>query len=83
MQHLHAEYSASITELKRNPMQVIKEADEAAIAILNHNKPAAYLIPPAQYEMLLARIEDYELGQLIEARQGELSKAVSVSIDDL
>lgn len=83
MKHLFANYSASITELKNNPTALLMQAEGAAIAILNHNKPTAYLVPADVYEMLLERIEDYELGIIIKERQSEKSKAVKVSIDDL
>lgn len=37
--------SASISELKHNPSQLIEAANGETIAILNHNKPTAYLVP--------------------------------------
>jgi antitoxin StbD len=83
MKHLLAHYSASITELKNNPSALLDQAGGAAIAILNHNSPTAYLVPAEMYEALLEQIEDYELGLIIKARQTEKSKAVKVSLDDL
>jgi antitoxin StbD len=83
MKQMLAQYSASITELKKNPSALLVQAEGATIAILNHNKPTAYLIPAEAYETLMERLEDYELGQLIKARQSEKSKAVRVSINDL
>ncbi|MBT2916476.1 type II toxin-antitoxin system Phd/YefM family antitoxin, partial [Vibrio anguillarum] len=57
--------------------------DGSAIAILNHNKPAAYLVPAETYEFLMDMLDDYELAKLVESRRGELSEAVEVNIDDL
>ncbi len=66
-----ANCSASISELKRNPSALIEQSDGEPIAILNHNKPTAYLIPAETYEELLDSIEDYQLGIIVKERQNE------------
>ncbi|MDC9498824.1 MULTISPECIES: type II toxin-antitoxin system Phd/YefM family antitoxin [unclassified Pseudoalteromonas] len=83
MRQVLADCSASISELKKNPTALLNEADGAAIAILNHNKPAAYLVPAQMYEQLIEQLDDYELTKVVESRRGDLSQAVEVSIDDL
>ena len=83
MRQVLADCSASISELKRNPTALLNEADGAAIAILNHNKPAAYLVPAETYEWLMNVVDDYELGIIVESRRADLSEAVEVNIDDL
>ena len=76
-------YSASISELKKNPSQLIEQADGEAVAILNHNKPTAYLVPADTYEWISNLIEDQELREIIEQRKSEKSKAEAVSLDEL
>ena len=83
MRQVLADCSASISELKKNPTALLNEADGSAIAILNHNKPAAYLVPAETYELLMELLDDYELAKLVESRRGDLSDAVEVNIDDL
>jgi len=83
MEFVLANCSASISELKKNPTALIDKADGQPIAILNHNKPTAYLIPAATYEALLEKIEDYQLGLLIKERQNEKISAIEVDINDL
>lgn len=83
MQTVLADFSVSISELKKNPSSLLSEASGSPIAILNHNKPTAYLIPAATYEAIMEVVEDYELGKLVEERRAELSEAVTVSLDDL
>ena len=75
--------SASISELKKNPSALLNEADGSPIAILNHNIPAAYLIPAETYEWLMDKLEDAELAQLVIDRANEKSAAIEVSIDEL
>lgn len=83
MRQILADCSASISELKKNPTALLNEADGSPIAILNHNKPAAYLVPAETYELLMDMLDDYELAKLVESRRGDLSEAVEVNIDDL
>ncbi|NQZ32915.1 MAG: type II toxin-antitoxin system Phd/YefM family antitoxin [Oceanospirillaceae bacterium] len=83
MRQILAECSASISELKKNPTALLIEADGAAIAILNHNKPTAYLVPAETYEWMMELVDDYELGKIIESRHQDLSQAIEVNIDDL
>ena len=83
MRQVLADCSASISELKKNPTAILNEADGAAVAILNHNKPTAYLVPAETYESLMEIIDDYELAKLVEVRRSDLSKAVEVRLDDL
>ena len=83
MKSVLARCSASISELKKNPSALIEESEGEPIAILNHNKPTAYLIPAETYEMLLEKMEDYQLAALVRERQAEKISAVDVSLDDL
>ena len=83
MRQVLAECSASISELKKNPSALLNEADGATIAILNHNKPAAYLVPAETYEQLMDLLDDYELSKVVETRRLEMDAAVEVNLSDL
>ena len=83
MQQILAPFSATISELKKNPTALLNQAQGEAIAIFNHNLPAAYLVPADVYEQLLEKLEDYELGQIVKERQAEKHLAIEVSLDDL
>lgn len=83
MHHVLADFSVSISELKKNPSALLTQASGSPIAVLNHNKPAAYLIPAETYEALMDMIEDYELAKIVEERRGDKDQAVTVSLDDL
>lgn len=83
MRQVLADFSVSISELKKNPSALLSQASGSPIAVLNHNKPAAYLIPAETYEALMDMVEDYELGKLVEERLKDKSKAIVVSLDEL
>ena len=80
---IHADYTVSITELKKNPQALIDNAHGEAIALLNRNKPTAYIIPAETYEKLMDVADDLELGRIIEERKSEKADAVEVSLDEL
>ncbi len=80
---IHATYTVSITELKKNPQALINYAHGEAIALLNRNKPTAYIIPAETYEKLMDLAEDLEFGQIIEERKAEKADAVEISLDEL
>ena len=83
MKQVLSSCSASISELKRNPTALLTEAEGSPIAILNHNVPAAYLIPVETYEWLMDKLEDSELAQIVIDRANEKGKAIEVDIDEL
>ena len=71
----------SISDLKKNPSAVIAAAGGFPVAVLNHNTPAAYLVPAKAWEELMDRLEDIELAELVRQRTGEVP--VEVSLDEL
>ncbi len=83
MKTVLANCSASISELKKNPSALIDESEGQPIVILNHNRPTAYLIPAETYEAIMERLEDYQLGLLVNERQNEKVEAIDVDIDAL
>lgn len=83
MQPILANYTASITELKKSPTQLLQQAGDEAIAILNHNVPSAYLVPSALYERLMDIVDDYYLAKEVEERLHDGEESIRVNIDDL
>jgi antitoxin StbD len=83
MRQVLADLSVSISELKKNPSALLAQASGSPIAVLNHNKPAAYLIPAETYEALMDMIDDLELAQLVEERRNGKDQAITVSLDGL
>jgi antitoxin StbD len=81
MSDLLAATGISISELKKNPSAAIAAAEGFPVAVLNHNKPAAYLVPAKAWEELMDRLEDIELAEIVRARANE--KSIPVSLDDL
>ncbi|WP_425325195.1 type II toxin-antitoxin system Phd/YefM family antitoxin [Parashewanella spongiae] len=81
MRPILAENSTSISELKKNPMAVVEQADGFPVAVLNRNQPAFYCVPAEAYELLMDKLEDVELAKLVEERKEQ--PEIEISIDDL
>jgi antitoxin StbD len=73
--------SASVTELKKNPMGTVAAGEGFPVAILNRNEPAFYCVPAKAYAALLDRLEDLELNAIADAREGQTVH--KVTLDDL
>ncbi|HRE61812.1 MAG TPA: type II toxin-antitoxin system Phd/YefM family antitoxin [Micropepsaceae bacterium] len=78
---IHASTSASVSELKKNPMGTVAAGEGFPVAILNRNEPAFYCVPAKAYEAMLERLEDLELNAIADAREGQ--RIHRVKLDDL
>ncbi|EFI8216981.1 type II toxin-antitoxin system Phd/YefM family antitoxin [Escherichia coli] len=63
--------SASVSELKKNPMATVSAGDGYPVAILNRNQPAFYCIPAELYERMLDALDDQELVKLVTERSNQ------------
>lgn len=72
---------ASVSDLKKNPMEVIAQGGGFPVAILNRNHPAFYCVPAEAYEALMDKLEDLELNALADSRADQ--ERVRVTLDDL
>ena len=79
--YILAATTASVSELKKNPMGTIAAGEGFPVAILNRNEPAFYCVPAKAYEAMLDRLEDLELNAIADAREGQTVH--KVALDDL
>ncbi len=78
---IFAHYTASISDLKKQPMALMNATNGEALAVLNHNEPVFYCIPKDLYEKMLDAIDDTYLAKLVHKRASE--EAFEVKLDDL
>ena len=75
------EVTTSISDLKKNPMQAVKQGEGFPVAVLNRNKTAFYCVPAEAYEAMMEKLEDIELAEIVKQRED--MESVAVNIDDL
>jgi len=61
MDAIYADYSISMSDFKKNPAQVLRTAGEKPVAVLNHNRPAFYMVTPKLFEALVQEVGDRDL----------------------
>ena len=83
MKQIYADYSVSISELKKNPSALIHKSHGSAIAVLNHNTPTAYLVPAETFEKIMEILADIELKNIVSDRLKDIDTAVEVNLESL
>ena len=76
-----ADFTASITELQKDPTGTAASGNGATVAILNRNALAFYCVPAGEYHAMVDRLDDIELNTLAEVRRG--GPFVEVSLTEL
>ncbi len=79
MEQLLATRSVSITELKRSPSAVLEQAGSEPVAVLDHNRPATFLLSPEVYESMLTRLN----ADLRNAIQEGIDSGPAIAADDV
>jgi antitoxin StbD len=75
--------SIGISELRESPAKAFEHAGEEAVVVLNHNKPAGYILSPRLMAAFLEAVADRAIVAKAAPRLKTLSKARRVSIDEL
>lgn len=83
MDAIYADYAISMSEFKRNPAQVLRTAGEKPVAVLNHNRPAFYMITPKLFEALVEELSGRELVEIARQRLALKDSAIEVDIDQI
>ena len=83
MEAIFADYSVSMSEFKKNPAQVLRTAGEKPVAVLNHNRPAFYMVSPKLFEALLEDMADLDLIEVVRQRLTRKDTAIEVDIDHI
>ena len=83
MEAIFADVTISMSEFKKNPAAVLREANSRPVAVLNHNKAAFYMVEPSMFEAMLEELADQDLHRKVLARKNERAHAIEVDIDQI
>lgn len=83
METILADVAVSMSEFKKNPAAVLREANHRPVAVLNHNRAAFYMVEPRLFEAMMDELADQELYRKAVSRLVDKSLAIEVDIDDL
>lgn len=83
MELLLTDLTVSMSDFKKNPSKVLRDAGTQPVAVLNHNKAAFYMVEPALFEAILEDLADAQITPLVKARLAHVDDAVEVDIDEI
>lgn len=78
-----ATLSTSMSEFKKNPAAVLRQANGRPVAVLSHNSPAFYMVDPQLFEAMMDELADADLHRKAIGRLADKARAVEVDLDDL
>lgn len=78
-----ADMRVGISELKKNPAAVVAAAKVRQVAILNRNRPVAYVISPEVWDHIVDVFDDMKLARLAQEAIDSGEEGIEVSIEDL
>ena len=76
-----ADIGVSISDLKRNPAAVVEAARTEQVAILNRNRPVAYMISPEVWDHVLDVFADRRLIREAQDALEEEGEDVVIDLD--
>ncbi|MBK9161482.1 MAG: type II toxin-antitoxin system prevent-host-death family antitoxin [Nitrosomonadales bacterium] len=83
METILSDLSVSMTEFKKNPNNALRESNRQTVAVLSHNRPAFYIVPPERYEAMPEELDDLQLVRLARERLKQKGRAIEVTLDAL
>ena len=83
MEAIFADLAVSMSEFKKNPAAVLRDANHRPVAVLNHNRTAFYMVEPGLFEAMLDELADQELYRKAASRLTERKRAIEVKLEDL
>jgi antitoxin StbD len=81
MHPIYAEKTIPLAELGQIASQILAQAEGDPVALLQNDRPKAYILSAAHYEHLMELLEDMEDAQTVRERAG--GPFVDVNINDL
>ena len=62
---------------------MLRTAGEKPVAVLNHNRPAFYMVTPKLFEALVEDMADLDLIEVVRQRLARKDSAIEVDIDKI
>ena len=81
MQSLLTDLTVSMSDFKKNPAKVLRDAKTQPVAVLSHNKAAFYMVDPLLFDALIDEVEDAQLLPMLKARIASAAKGKFTEVD--
>ncbi|MDO9400009.1 MAG: antitoxin [Polaromonas sp.] len=76
-------HSIGISDLREAPARAFERAGDEAVVVLNHNRPAGYIVSPALMARIMDQLADRVISDKAHDRMASLGKARKIKLDEL
>lgn len=75
--------SIGISDLREAPARAFEQAGDEAVVVLNHNRPAGYIVSQALMARILDQLADRAVTDKARERLASLDNARKITLDEL
>ena len=83
MERKYAGITASISEFRKNPAAVLREANNRPVVVVSRNRPAFYVVEPRLFEACMDELASAGLHPSVRRRMADNSPVVALDAPDL
>lgn len=76
-------HSISISDLREAPARMFEQAGNEAVVVLNHNRPAGYIVSTQLMARILEQLADRAISDKAATRLATLGTARKITLDAL
>ena len=75
--------SIGISDLREAPARAFEQAGDEAVVVLNHNRPAGYIVSSRLMARIMDQLADRVITEKAGSRIAALGKARKITLDEL
>ena len=75
--------SIGISDLREAPARAFEQAGDEAVVVLNHNRPAGYIVSQAMMARIMDQLADRAVADKARERLASRDKARKITLDEL
>ena len=83
MDTLFSTHSIVISDLREAPARAFEQAGDDAVVVLNHNRPAGYILSTQLMARILDQLADRAVAAKAQPRLATVASARKVTLDEL
>lgn len=76
-------HSIGISDLREAPARAFEQAGDEAVVVLNHNRPAGYIVSTALMARIMDQLADRVITEKASGRMATLGKSRKITLDEL
>ena len=83
MDPIYSYHSIGISDLREAPARAFEQAGDEAVVVLNHNRPAGYIVSPALMSRIMDQLADRAVTEKARSRVASIASARRITLDEL